>query len=166
MMKVTGIYDRHHRASLAALKKTEPEKESSADLLRANRARAIEVEERTFQELKGNVAPFVALYSAGPGQPQNDFFATADQALFAANGGPVNSWIAPGGGNLSERIVQEKDSAKAAQLLYLSVFSRPPTALESADVARALAVDAKARPAAATGLVWGLVTSAEFRFNH
>ena len=52
---------------------------------------------------------FVHIYAAAPGQPQNDFFATADQALFAANGGSINSWIAPQGGNVSERMIQEKD---------------------------------------------------------
>jgi len=29
-------------------------------------AREIEVEQRTFDKLKGNVAPFVAIYAAGP----------------------------------------------------------------------------------------------------
>ena len=113
------------------------------------------------------MAPFVAIYAAGPGQPQNDFFATADQALFAANGGSINSWIAPGGGNVSERMVQEKDPRKAADDLYLTILSRPPTSEESADVARVLARPGPAtKPAAVQELVWGLLTSAEFRFNH
>ena len=72
--------------------------------------------------------PFVAIYAAAPGQPQNDFFATADQALFAANGGSINSWIAPAGGNVSERMVEEKDPSKAAEDLYMTILSRPPSA--------------------------------------
>ena len=133
---------------------------------RSRRARAIEIEQRTFDKLKGNLAPFITIYAAAAGQPQNDFFATADQALFAANGGSINSWIAPAGGNISERMVQEKDSRKAADDLYMTILSRPPTPEESADVARVLAVAAKDKPAAVQELVWGLLTSAEFRFNH
>ena len=110
--------------------------------------------------------PFISIYAAAPGQPQNDFFATADQALFAANGGSINSWIAPAGGNVSERMVQEKDPNKAAVDLYLTILSRPPVAEETADVARVLAAREKDKKAAVQELVWGLLTSVEFRFNH
>ena len=102
--------------------------------------------------------PFIAIYAAAPGQPQNDFFATADQALFAANGGSINSWIAPAGGNVSERMVQEKDPSKAAVDLYMTILSRPPTPEESADVVRVLPPEAKEKPAAVQELVWGLLT--------
>ena len=103
------------------------------------RAREFEIEQRTFDKLKGNVPAFVRVYAAAAGQPQNDFFATADQALFAANGGLVNGWIAPASGNVSERMVQEKDPRKAAEDLYLTILSRTPTAEEVADVVRVLA---------------------------
>ena len=106
------------------------------------------------------------IYAAAPGQPQNDFFATADQALFAANGGSINSWIAPQGGNVSERMIQEKDPGKAAVDLYMTILSRPPDPVESADVVRALAVGAKEKPAVVQELVWALLNSVEFRFNH
>jgi hypothetical protein len=163
ILKVTGVYDRYRRAEEAELDKSKPrDAKDSAQ----GRARAIEVERRTFAKLKGNVAPFVSVYAAGAGQPQNDFFATADQALFVANGGSINGWTAPGGGNVSERMVREKDPRKAAEDLFLTILSRPPTSDESADVARALTVPTDAKAAAVQGLVWGLLTSAEFRFNH
>ena len=63
-------------------------------------------------------------------------------------------------------MIGEKDARKAAEDLYLTILSRPPTDEESADVVRLLAVPAKDRPAAVQELVWGLLTSAEFRFNH
>jgi predicted nucleic acid-binding Zn-ribbon protein len=163
ILKVTGVYDRYRRAEEAELDKSKPR---DAKDPAQGRARAIEVERRIFEKLKGNVAPFVSVYAAGAGQPQNDFFATADQALFVANGGSINGWIAPGGGNVSERMVLEKDTRKAAEDLFLTILSRPPTSDESADVARVLAVPTDAKPAAVQGLVWGLLTSAEFRFNH
>ena len=166
ILKVTGVYDRYLRAEEAELDKLKPLTGPAAKDPAQRLARTIEVEQRTFDKLKGNVAPFVAIYAAGPGQPQNDFFATADQALFVANGGSINGWIAPGGDNVSERMVREKDPRKAVEDLFLTILSRPPTSEESADVARVLAVPAGAKAAAVQELVWGLLTSAEFRFNH
>ena len=126
----------------------------------------IELERRTYEKLKGSVAPFVSIYAAAPGQPQNDFFATADQALFAANGGSINSWIAPVGGNVSERMIQEKDLRKAAEDLYMTVLSRSPLPDESADVVRMLTARLTENPAVVQELVWALLNSVEFRFNH
>ncbi len=63
-------------------------------------------------------------------------------------------------------MIGEKDARKAAEDLYLTVLSRPPTAEESADVARLLAVPDAEKRAVVQELVWGLLTSAEFRFNH
>jgi hypothetical protein len=166
ILKVTGVYDRYLQAEEAALNKSKPLTGPAASDPAARRARAIDVEQRTFDKLKGNVEPFITIFAAGAGQPQNDFFATAEQALFAANGGSINSWIAPGGGNVSERMVREKEPRKAAEDLYLTILSRPPTPEETADVVSVLGVEAKGKPAAVQELVWGLLTSAEFRFNH
>ena len=100
------------------------------------RARAIEVEQRTFDKLKGNVPAFVAGLWRGR-RP------AAERLLRHRRPGPVrrqrrivNGWIAPAGGNVSERMVGEKDARKAAVDLYLTVLSRPPTDEEAADVAR------------------------------
>ncbi len=167
ILKVTGVYDRYLQGRGGGAQQVETHDRSRPPTtLPRGCARAIDVEQRTFDKLKGNVPPFITIYAAAAGQPQNDFFATADQALFAANGGSINSWIAPAGGNVSERMVREKDSRKAADDLYLTILSRPPTSEESADVVRVLAVAAKDKPAAVQELVWGLLTSAEFRFNH
>ena len=166
ILKVTGVYDRYARIEEAALAKAKPLAGPATADPAVLRARAIEVEQRTFDKLKGNLPAFIRIYGAGAGQPQNDFFATADQALFAANGGSLNGWLAPAGGNVSERMIAEKDARKAAEDLYLTVFSRPPTVEESADVARLLAVPDAEKPAVVQELVWGLLTSAEFRFNH
>ena len=43
-------------------------------------------------------------------------------------------------------MVQEKDPRKAAEDLYLTILSRPPTAEESADVARVLSEQARTNP--------------------
>ncbi len=166
ILKVTGVYDRYLNAEEADLNKKKPLIGSSANDPAVTAARAVELEQRTFDKLKGNLPVFVVIYAAAPGQPQHDFFATADQALFAANGGFFNGWIAPSGGNVSERMIKENDPQKAATDLYLTILSRPPAPDESADVVRALTAGAKEKPATVQELVWGLLTSVEFRFNH
>ena len=107
VFRVTGVYDRYCQAEVAELDKAKPltdeQKKDAAQLA----ARDVELEQRTYDKLKGNIATFVAFYGAAAGQPQGDFFATADQALFAANGGAINSWVAPAGGNVTERIAKQ-----------------------------------------------------------
>ncbi|HWE40527.1 MAG TPA: DUF1549 domain-containing protein [Isosphaeraceae bacterium] len=166
MLRVTGVYDRTRQAVEAELDKASPLNEQARSDPAQVRARALEVESRTFDKLKGTIAPFVQIYAAGAGQPQGDFFATADQALFASNGGLVNGWVAPAAGNIADRMVREPDPKKAAEDLYLTVLSRPPSADEAAEVGRVLGGPAADKPLAVQELVWGLLTSAEFRFNH
>ncbi len=166
ILKVTGVYDRYLKAEEAELNKKQPLAGPIAYDPIHKISRSIEVERRTYEKLKGNVPPFIAIYAAGPGQPQNDFFASADQALFAANGGTINSWISPAGGNVSQRMIEEKEATKAALDLYLTILSRAPDPEESADVIRALSARPKEKPAVVQELVWGLLNSVEFRFNH
>ena len=124
------------------------------------------MEQRTYDKLKGNLGTFIQFYGAGAGQPQADFFATADQALYAANAGSVTSWCAQVGGNVTDRVVTQADAKLAAEELYLGVLTRLPTEAETAAVADILTKRAADKPVAAQELVWGLVNSAEFRFNH
>jgi chromosome segregation ATPase len=166
VFRVTGVYDRHWQAQVAELDKEKPltdeQKQDPAQLA----ARNIELEQRTYDKLKGNIGTFVAYYGAAAGQPQGDFFATADQALFASNGGPINSWIAPAGDNVTERIAKLSDPRKAAEELYLAVLTRLPTEEEMAEIVNYLGDRGEDKNAAAQELVWGLLNSAEFRFNH
>jgi hypothetical protein len=166
VLRVSGVEAQYRAAAAAELDKESPLPEGAANDPAQLAARARDVEQRTYDKLKGNVGAFVRVFAAGAGQPQGDFFATADQALFVANGPSVNAWIAPAGGNVTERIAQAQDAAAAAADLYETVLNRPPTAEEIADVAKRLSVDPSEKGAAARELVWGLVTSAEFRFNH
>ncbi len=164
-----GLRIRCLKAEEAELNKKTPLSAPSANDPAVMAARAVELEQRTFDKLKGNLPVFIRIYAAAPGQPQHDFFATPDQALFAANGGLINSWIAPAGGNdFQSDAVQEKRPRRTPppRMLYLTILSRPPTADESAEVVRVLAAGAKEKPATVQELVWGLLTSVEFRFNH
>ena len=141
-----------------------------ADLFEADeRRRKLEdelVEQKVYADLNGNAQPFIALFAGAPGQSPADFQATVHQALFLANGEQVRAWLAPSGGNLTEQVALSADAHQAAETLYLSVLSRRPDREEELVVAEYLAGRDSDRPAAAQELVWALLASGEFRFNH
>jgi Protein of unknown function (DUF1549)/Protein of unknown function (DUF1553) len=166
VFRVTGVYDRQWQAEAAELEKASPLTEEQKKDPAQAAARQIAIEQRTFDKLKGNMATFVAFYGAAAGQPQGDFFATADQALFAANGGSINGWIAAAGDNVTERVAKQDDSRAAAEELYLTALTRRPTDQEISRVVDYLSSRGQDKGAAAQELVWSLLNSAEFRFNH
>jgi hypothetical protein len=118
-----------------------------------------------YARLSGNVAPFVKAFGNPPGQAQ-EFDARLDQALFLANGPMVRGWLTPRPGNLIDRLGKRTNVDELAEELYLSVFTRLPSAEERKDVADFLATRSKDRLAALQDLAWALLASAEFRFNH
>ncbi len=123
-------------------------------------------EQTLYERLAGQIPAFVALYGSQPGHPEGDFQATLEQTLFLANGEPVRSWLTPQGGNLAERLSRATDAKALAEELYLSVLSRRPEPEEAATVETYLAGQEADRLAAIREIVWALVASAEFRFNH
>lgn len=117
--------------------------------------------------LAGNVAAFVSTFGGVAGQPEARFQATLDQALFVNNGSPLRDWIAPRAGNLVDRLAKTSDAAAASDELYLCVLTRLPSEDERREVADYLNNrPAAERTAALQELVWALLASAEFRFNH
>ena len=120
-----------------------------------------------YDRLAGNVAPFVAAFGSRPGQPEGqDFQATLEQALFLRNGSLVRSWLAPRPETLTDRLLRLQAPDAAAEELYLSVLTRRPNPEERQEVAAYLRNHPKDQPAALQELVWALLASAEFRFNH
>ena len=164
IFKVTTVYDRYQANEVAELDKTTPLTDEQRNDPAIVSARASEVELRTYDKLKSNIVSYVQIYGGGPGQPQGDFYASADQALFTANGSAINSWVAPAGGNATERIINSTDARIAAEELYLGVLTRMPSQEEVAEVTSLLSARPD-RSKAAQELVWGLISSAEFRFN-
>lgn len=166
VFRVTGVYDNYWRTEVAELDKAKPLTDEQKNDPAQVAARNVELEQKTYDKLKGNIATFVSYYGAAAGQPQGDFFSTADQALFAANGGSINSWVAPANGNVTEKIIKEEDPKAAAEELYLTVLTRFPNEEEASEVVNHLTNHKDSKPAAAQELVWALINSAEFRFNH
>jgi hypothetical protein len=167
MMQASGVLTNHRAAEINAWNQANPAAdEAAANAPERIATRDIAVEQKNYDQLVGNVGPFIPLFAAAAGQPQDDFYATADQALFFANGGHVRGWLNPGGENLAARLDKLKESRPLAEELYLSVLTRKPTDAEVSDVETYLAARPNDRAAAIQELAWSLMTSAEFRFNH
>jgi hypothetical protein len=63
--------------------------------------------------------------------------------------------------------LQHADDAKLAEELYLTVFARPPTEAERKTAVEYLSQAASGdRRARAEDLVWSMLNSLEFVFNH
>lgn len=167
ILKTTTVYDRYWATATAELDKAAPPTEAQKADAAWKLNRDHEVEAKVFAQLRSYPQHFASLYGAGAGQPQGDFFASADQALYVANGGAVAGWCMPSAGNPAEAVVKAETPEKAAQALYFGTFGRLPDAEETALVAKALAgAKPEAKPRIARDLFWGLLSSPEFRFNH
>ncbi|MFM7129701.1 MAG: hypothetical protein ACKO0V_10130, partial [bacterium] len=164
IMKATRVYDNYWKTESAALEKAKPATEAQKKDAAWLAARDVEIEAAVYGKLKSYPTQFARLYGLGEGQPQSDFFASADQALYIANGGSVASWCMPSAGNPADLMIKAKTPGEAAEALYIGVLGRRPDSDESRLVAEALAkADAKTRATVARDLVWGLLASPEFR---
>jgi len=111
---------------------------------------------------------FISLFGNEPGRPEPGFDARTDQALFLANDPLLLSWLQPRTGNLADRLTKiPADNPQAvADELYLATLTRFPNSDEGAEIREYLATRTADRLPALQELIWALVTSAEFRFNH
>lgn len=162
-MQSTGVVEPQRPGAEAEIEKTVPKASVAADPALAM-AREFKVASQIHEIMRGNVSGFTSLYGGSAGPGQDDFFATVDQALFVANGGSVIGWA--GGGQLIGRLMPLTEPKAVAEEMYLSVLTRRPTDAEIAETTQQLTARAAERPAALRDLIWALVTSAEFRFNH
>ncbi|MCH7686304.1 MAG: DUF1553 domain-containing protein, partial [Planctomycetes bacterium] len=112
---------------------------------------------------------FVGLFGGQPGNPPREFQSTLNQVLFLSNSPELLNLLKPKQGNLSDRLGKlpiDNPQAVAAEL-FLSVLTRPPTSEETQEIAEYLeGLNAESRTAALSELIWALVASSEFRFNH
>ena len=94
-----------------------------------------------------------------------DFQATTQQALFLSNADEIRQLLQRTPGNLTDRLSEIDNPTEFAGELYLSIFSRFPSSDEAAEVIRyrERRLD---RLSATQELIWALLTSLEFRFNH
>jgi hypothetical protein len=67
---------------------------------------------------------------------------------------------------VTSKLISATDMPAAINQLYLALLGRAPTPEEIADVQQYLSQAPDQKAALAQELVWGILTSAEFRFNH
>jgi hypothetical protein len=121
------------------------------------------------QKLTGIENRFIQLFGGLPGSPPEEFESTVDQVLFLANDATVLGLIRPKNGNLADRLnkLPEDDAKALADELFLSVLTREPTEEEVAGVQNYLSgLSANAHADGIQELIWALLASSEFRFNH
>lgn len=122
-----------------------------------------------YEKLDGYQRIFERQFGGQPGKPPEDFESTVDQVLFLSNDNTVWKLISPKSGNLADRLLKLPTDAPdaIAEELFLSVLTREPSEQDRQDVRDYLAgLSGDERQSAIKDLIWALVTSPEFRFNH
>lgn len=119
-------------------------------------------EETVYEQQSQGLLNFTKVFAGPAGQAETEFQASLDQALFLEHGYHLIEWTKKKPDQILDRLAKLEVPADE---LYLSVLSRLPTKEEAAEVAELCRVKEE-RPAALADLLWALVASAEFRFNH
>lgn len=162
-MQATGQLDATRAGATsewdAKNKLSDAEKEDPAKLA----ARAAGIEKLFREKMRGQEDQFVRFFGGGAGQPQTDFFATPEQALYFENGGVIRSWAT----TLANRAAKLPDTKAMAEEVYLSTLTRLPDEGEIAGLTSTIAAHPPEKKAEALGdVAWALLTSIEFRFAH
>jgi Protein of unknown function (DUF1549)/Protein of unknown function (DUF1553) len=99
-------------------------------------------------------------------QPTDNFQIGVAEAMLFANNEALQKSLLEGAGTLTERMKQEPDLAKRATLAVRTVLGRSPRSEETAALVGYMERRQDRPAAACQQVVWALLTSAEFRFNH
>ena len=162
MLQASGQLDAQRAPAAADFNKKNPLKKGAKEDPARGAARAAHTEQFIYNKLKGTTGIFIKLFGGAAGEVQTDFYATADQALYFANGSTVRGWT----GTLASRLNQLTQPEALAEELYLSILTRRPLATETAAVAQHLDSQKENRINVIREMAWGLMTSTEFRFKH
>jgi hypothetical protein len=91
--------------------------------------------------------------------------ASAAEALFLNNHPTLLTLTTPTGENLAARLTQSQADAGRVEEAYRTLLGRSPQKTERATMIGWLN-ESKDRSAGVSAMLWAIVTSAEFRFNH
>jgi hypothetical protein len=95
-----------------------------------------------------------------------EFQSGSGEALFLSNSEAVRKLVAAGDSNLTGRLAALPDDRVVVKTAFAAILGRSPTAAESERLAAWMGRSGLDRRAACADMVWALVASAEFRFNH
>jgi hypothetical protein len=99
-------------------------------------------------------------------QPTDNFQVGVAEAMLFANNEALQKSLLEGSSNLTERLRQETDLTKRAELAVRTVLGRPGRTDEIGALVGYMQRRQDRPEAACQQIVWALLTSAEFRFNH
>jgi len=148
-----GVATGHYALRRAKFER-EKQKRKITELTPAT-TRALYGRERDIQE-------FAARFQSKSGR----FEANASQALFLTYNPLIQKQLQPEGGNLVERLSKETDNKQAAREAIFTILSRPAEQGEVDRTVEFLSNSDVSRSQLCQELVWALVCSGEFRFNH
>lgn len=163
VMQATGFLEQQRTQTAAEWDQKNPLSEADKANPAKQSVRMDAIANALREKLRPHEEQYVRSFGGAPGQPQTDFFATPEQALYFENAGVLRGWS----GILSARLAALKEPAAIAEELYLSTLTRSPTEPEIGDITSTLAArPPEKKTEALTDLAWALVTSVEFRFVH
>lgn len=160
VMQATGILDHLRREAEAEWDKKNPRSDAEKADPAKQAERTVAVEKAFRNKLRPYEDQFVRSFGGAAGQPQTEFFATPEQALYFENGGALRGWS----GALAGRVAALPEPRAMAEELYLSTLTRMPAGDEVAELTSALAAQPEKKNETLTNLAWALITSTEFRF--
>jgi len=162
-MQATSQFEPHRAAAVAEWDGKNKLSEADQQNPAKQAERTVAIEKLYREKIRGYESQFVRSFGGAPGQPQTDFFATPEQALYFENGNVVRSWAT----GLANKAAAAPDVSATAEELYLSILTRTPSPGEAAEVAATIkTVPADKKAQALTDYAWALLTSVEFRFSH
>jgi hypothetical protein len=129
-----------------------------------DQAATAEARGRRYRDLEGRSAGLAR--SGLLDAPGDRYQASTGEALFLSNHPEVQRLVTPAGKNLVARLAAIGDTKRLVETAVWTVLSRPTDADERDYLARWVEGHTGDRARACSELVWALVTSAEFRFNH
>jgi hypothetical protein len=99
-------------------------------------------------------------------QPNDNFQVGVAEAMLFANNEALQKSLLDGANTLTERMKVEPDLTKRAELAIRTVLSRPARPDEMQAIVGYMQRRLNRPADACQQVVWALLTSAEFRFNH
>jgi hypothetical protein len=99
-------------------------------------------------------------------QPADNFQVGVSEAMLFANNQSLQKGLLEGDDSLAAKLATEPDAARRADLAVRAILCRPARPDEIQTLSEYLRRRADRDQAACQQIVWALLTSAEFRFNH
>ncbi|MAV33949.1 MAG: hypothetical protein CMJ59_00690 [Planctomycetaceae bacterium] len=127
---------------------------------------AWQVRRKVYGDLRSELETLFTQFSRLPGQPDDGFQPTVDQALFLLNSERMVKFMKES--VLLDRLSHLENPTELADEIFLAVLSRHPTEDERTDVSEVVegTSERKQRRDIVRQIVWGQLLSAEFRLNH